>query len=59
MGGVGLKRRAHFAFTIELLDDAGEIEEHVAGIENLLLAREAFAAACRLWPKRSVMLRRC
>jgi hypothetical protein len=44
-----MKTRTHFAHRIDMLDAAGEIQEHLAGVEDYILAeavgREAVARA--------------
>ena len=32
--GRGMKTRTHFAHRIDILDAAGEIQEHLAGVED-------------------------
>jgi hypothetical protein len=49
-----MKTRTHFAHSIDMLDAAGEIQEHLAGVEDYLLAeavwREAIARGGRRRP---------
>jgi hypothetical protein len=40
-----MKSRTHFNHRIEMLDDAGEILEHLAGVENWTLAKATWQAA--------------
>jgi hypothetical protein len=45
-----VKTQTHFAYSIDLLDAVGEIQEHLAGVEDYMLAeavwREAIARRC-------------
>jgi len=43
-----VKTRTHFAHRIDRLDDAGELIEHLAGIESFELAEVAYRAAVKL-----------
>src|SRR5262249_6945266 len=40
-----LKTRTHFAHRIDMLDAAGEIQEHLAGVEDYLLAEAVWRDA--------------
>jgi hypothetical protein len=40
-----MKTRTHFAHRIDKLDEAGEIHEHLAGIEDVQLADSVYRAA--------------
>jgi hypothetical protein len=48
-----MKTRAHFKHRIDMLDDEGEVLEHLANVESFELAR-----GLELWPKSPNMLRR-
>jgi hypothetical protein len=52
-----MKTRTHFTHRIELLDAAGEVEEHLAGVEDYLLAEAVWRAAITRWPKATVVMR--
>jgi hypothetical protein len=52
-----VKTRTHFAHSIDRLDDAGELFEHLAGIEDFELAQVTYQAAVRRWPDARIMLR--
>jgi hypothetical protein len=52
-----MKDRTHFAHRLEMCDRDGEVAEHLAGIEDYLLAIAAYHAACRRWPDAHVKLR--
>jgi hypothetical protein len=52
-----MKNRTHFAHRIDMLDDQGEVLEHLAGVESFELARACYLAALELWPKSPIMLR--
>src|SRR5947207_15543852 len=56
--GGAMKTRTHFAFRIDVWDDAGNsIFEHVVGSEDFEVAVAAYFAACRRWPKAKITLR--
>jgi len=52
-----MKTRTHFAHRIDMLDAAGEIQEHLAGVEDYELAESAWLAAVRRWPRDIIILR--
>ena len=43
--------RSHFKHSIELVDDTGEIADHLAAVEDFMLAKATYDAAVRRWPK--------
>ena len=47
----------HFVHRIDMLDDAGELLEHLAGVEDFALAEATWQAAVKRWPKAAIMLR--
>jgi hypothetical protein len=50
--------RTHFAYRIDRWDVSGDtIVDHVAGIEDLLVAKAAYEAACQRWPGEMITLR--
>jgi hypothetical protein len=50
--------RTHFAYRIDRWDITGEsVMEHVAGVEDLIVARAAYEAACQRWPGEMITLR--
>jgi hypothetical protein len=50
--------RTHFAYRLDRWDIFGDtIIEHVAGIENLFVAKAAYEAACQRWPGEMITLR--
>jgi hypothetical protein len=51
-GAVAMKT----ARTLTMLDE-GEIVEHLAGVEDSLLADATYVAALRRWPKVAIILR--
>jgi hypothetical protein len=55
--GDPMKTRTHFNHRIDMLDDDGEILEHLAGIEDFALAEATWQAAVKRWPKAAIMLR--
>jgi hypothetical protein len=52
-----MKDRTLFAHRLEMCDSDGEVTEHLAGIEDYLLAIATYHAACRRWPDAHVKLR--
>jgi hypothetical protein len=56
-GAVAMKTRTHFGHRIDMLDREGEIVEHLAGVEDSLLADATYEAALRRWPKVAIVLR--
>jgi hypothetical protein len=52
-----MKTRTHFAHSIDMLDAAGEIQEHLAGVEDFEVAEATFWAAMKRWPKAAIILR--
>ena len=46
-----MKSRTHFGHRIDMLDREGELVEHLAGVEDSLLADANYEAALRRWPK--------
>jgi hypothetical protein len=55
--GAAMKTRTHFGHRIDMLDREGEIVEHLAGVEDSLLADATYEAALRRWPKVAIILR--
>ena len=50
--------RTHFVYRIDIwTDDGKNIVEHLAGLENLIVARAAYRAACDRWPHARITLR--
>src|SRR4029450_10297816 len=50
--------RTHFVYRIDIwTNDGKNILEHLAGLENLIVARAAYRAACERWPKAVITLR--
>ena len=52
-----MKTRTHFAHRIDKLDEAGEILEHLAGVEDYMLAEAVRREAIARWPKATIILR--
>jgi hypothetical protein len=52
-----MKNRAHFAHCIYMCESSGEVIEHLAAIEDYLLAIATYRAACRRWPDARIQLR--
>jgi hypothetical protein len=50
--------RTHFVYRIDIwAKDGQNIVEHLAGLENLIVARAAYRAACDRWPNARITLR--
>jgi hypothetical protein len=45
-----MKTRTHFAHRIDMLDGAGEIQDHLAGVEDYILAEAVWREAIPRWP---------
>jgi hypothetical protein len=64
-GGGGLEQRemainyrSHFAYRIDAWDADGEnVIEHLAGVEDLQVAKATYLAACQRWPGTPITLR--
>jgi hypothetical protein len=52
-----MKTRTHFAHRIDMLDAAGEIQEHLAGVEDYILAVAVWREAIARWPDATIILR--
>jgi hypothetical protein len=48
--------RSRFKHSIELVDETGEIADHLAGVEDFMLAKATYDAALRRWPKSRIRL---
>ena len=55
----GVPAHAHHAYSIDRWDDAtgSNLYEHLAGMNDLLLARATFEAAVKRWPMAKITLR--
>jgi hypothetical protein len=42
---------------VEKVDGDGEIADHLAGVEDFMLARATYDAAVKRWPKERIRLR--
>ena len=52
-----MKIRSHFEHNISMLDEAGELLEHLGGTEDYLLAAELYEVALKRWPKARIQMR--
>jgi hypothetical protein len=53
-----MKTKTHFAFRVDIWDDAGDgIVEHVAGADDFLVAEAIYWAAVTRWPTARITLR--
>ena len=52
-----MKNRTYFKHRIDMLDDEGQVLEHLANVESFELARASYLAALELWPRAPIMLR--
>jgi hypothetical protein len=48
--------RSRLKHSIELVDESGEIADHLAGVEDFMLAKATYDAAVRRWPKSRIRL---
>ena len=53
-----MKTRTHFTHRIELLNAVGETQEHLASVEDYLLAEGLWREAIARWPGETIVLRR-
>jgi hypothetical protein len=55
---MGINYRSHFAYRIDAWDADGEnVIEHLAGVEDLQVAKATYLAACQRWPGTLITLR--
>jgi hypothetical protein len=48
---MAINYRSHFAYRIDVWDADGEnVIEHLAGVEDLQVAKATYLAACQRWP---------
>jgi hypothetical protein len=53
-----MKTKTHFAFRVDIWDDAGNsIVEHVAGADDFQVAEAIYKAAITRWPKVRITVR--
>jgi hypothetical protein len=53
-----MKTKTHFAFRVDVWDDAGNsIVEHVAGVDDFEVAEATYRAAVARWPAARITLR--
>jgi hypothetical protein len=52
-----MKTRTHFTHRIDMLDAAGKIQEHLAGVEDYILAEAVWREAIARWPDTIIILR--
>jgi hypothetical protein len=51
--------RTYFPFRVDIwTDDGASVLEHLAGVENLIVAQGAYRAACERWPNAAITLRK-
>ena len=43
--------RTHFKHSFEFVDENGDITDHLAGVEDFMLAKATYDAALKRWPK--------
>ena len=51
------KIRSQFKHNVFMLDDAGELLEHLGGTEDYLLAAELYEVSLKRWPRTRIQLR--
>jgi hypothetical protein len=49
--------RSHFKHSVERVDDNGGIADHLAGVEDFMLAKATYDAAVKRWPQERIRLR--
>jgi hypothetical protein len=52
-----MKNRTYFAHRIDMLDAGGELQEHLAGVEDYVLAEAVWRRAIARWPAATIILR--
>ena len=52
-----MKIRTHFKHNVFMLNEAGELLEHLGGTEDYLLAAELYEVAFKRWPKARIQMR--
>jgi hypothetical protein len=56
---MAINYRTRFAYRIDAWDADGEnVIEHLAGVEDLQVAKATYLAACQRWPETPITLRR-
>ena len=55
--GTVTKLRSHFKHNIFMLDEAGELLEHLGGTEDYLLAAELYEVTLKRWPTARIQMR--
>jgi hypothetical protein len=50
-----MKTRTYFAHRIDMLDAAGQLQEHLAGVEDYILAEAVWREAIARWPGATLM----
>ena len=53
-----MKIRTHFKHNVFMLDEAGELLEHLGGTEDYLLAAALYEVALKRWPKARIQIER-
>jgi hypothetical protein len=52
-----MKIRTHFKHSVFMLDEAGDLLEHLGGTEDYLLAAELYEVALKRWPNARIQMR--
>jgi hypothetical protein len=52
-----MKIRTHFKHNVFMLNEVGELLEHLGGTEDYLLAAELYEVALRRWPEARIQMR--
>ena len=52
-----MKIRNHFKHNVFMLDEAGDVREHLGGAEDYLLAAELSEVALKRWPNARIQMR--
>ncbi len=57
MFSLGFISAHSFKHSVERVDGDGEIADHLAGVEDFMLAKATYEAALKRWPKERIRLR--
>ena len=52
-----MKIKSHFKHNVFMLDEIGDLREHLGGAEDYLLASELYEVALKRWPNARIQMR--
>ena len=52
-----MKIKSHFKHNVFMLDEVGDLREHLGGAEDYLLAAELYEVALKRWPNARIQMR--